>query len=130
LILNGVFERKKVLTGESRVRKYGILDDLIKKEFKTIGVFSRESAIPKTTLSMLINGKYGWDESKTIKRVNEQLLKLRPDLDLSHIWDPSFAWYQKYIQEKAVVKSGFRITVDVKLNEKGELTIAPYVEGY
>jgi hypothetical protein len=112
------------------MRKYGVLDDLIKKEFETFGKFSRESGIPKTTLSLLINGKYGSDEAKVIKRVHEKLKELRPDLDLSHVWDPTYAWYQKYIQEKAVVKNGFRITVDVKLNEKGELTIAPYVEGY
>lgn len=112
------------------MKKYGILDSVVKREFLTLGAFSRESTIPKTTLSMLINGKYGWDEAKVIRRVNEQLKKLRPDLDLSHLWDPTYAWYQKYIQEKAVVKNGFRITVDVKLNEKGELTIAPYVEGY
>ena len=112
------------------MRKYGILEGLLKKEFKTIGVFSRESAIPKTTLSMLINGKYGWDETKTIKRVNEKLKKLRPGLDLTHIWDPTYAWYQRHLLEKSVVKNGFRITVDVKLNEDGGLTVAPIVEGY
>jgi len=110
--------------------KYGFLGDVIGKEFKTLGKFSRESAIPKATLSMLINGKYGSDEAKVIKRVHEKLKELRPDLDLSHIWDPSYAWYQKYIQEKAIVKNGFRILVDVKLNEKGELIIGPSVEGY
>lgn len=112
------------------MKKYGILEELIKREFKTLGAFSRESAIPKTTLSMLINGRYGWNETKTMERVNDELKKLRPDLDLSHIWDPSYAWYQKYIQEKAVVKNGFRIVVDCKLNEDGGLTIAPIVEGY
>jgi len=112
------------------VRKYGILDNTLRKEFRTLGIFSRESGIPKATLSMLINGKYGNDESRVMKRVSDELKKLRPDLDLDHIWDPTYAWYQKYIQEKAVVKNGFRIMVDVKLNEKGELTIAPFVEGY
>ena len=112
------------------MKKYGILDSLIKREFKTLGTFGRESGIPKSTLSKLISGRYGCNEDKAIKRVGSQLKKLRPDLDLDHIWDPSYAWYQKYIQEKAVVKNGFRILVDVKLNEKGELTIAPYVEGY
>ena len=76
-----------------------------------------------------INGKYGWDETKAIRRVNEQLKKLRPDLDLNHIWDPTYTWYQKYLLEKSIVKNGFKITVDVRLNEKGELTIAPFVEG-
>lgn len=112
------------------MRKYGILDNTLRKEFRTLGIFSRESGIPKATLSMLINGKYGNDESRVMKRVSDELKKLRPDLDLDHIWDPTYAWYQKYIQEKAVVKNGFRIMVDVKLNEKGELTIAPFVEGY
>jgi hypothetical protein len=110
--------------------KYGILDDFIKKEFKTLGIFSRESEIPKSTLSMLINGKYGSDEFKIRKRVTEAIKKLRPDLDLSHIWDPTYAWYQKYLLEKSVVKNGFRIIVDVKLSENGELIIAPIVEGY
>ena len=110
--------------------KYGILDDLIKKEFKTLGIFSRESAIPKSTLSMLINGRYGSDEFKARKRVIEAIKNLRPDLDLTHIWDPTYAWYQKYLLEKSVVKNGFRVVIDVKLNEKGELAIAPFVEGY
>jgi hypothetical protein len=112
------------------VKKYSVLDDVIKKEFKTLGMFSRKSTIPKTTLSMLINGKYGWDEAKTIKRVNEQLKKLRPDLDLAHLWNPSYTWYQKFLLEKSVVKNGFRITVDVRMDEDGRLIIAPFVEGY
>ena len=112
------------------MKKYGILDDMIKREFGTLGSFSRESTIPKTTLSLLVNGKYGSDEAKAIKRVNEQIKKLRPDLDLSHIWDPTYAWYQRHLLEKSVVKDGFRIVVDVKLNEDGGLAIAPSVEGY
>jgi hypothetical protein len=112
------------------MKKYGFLDSMIKREFRTLGIFSKESTIPKTTLSMLINGKYGSDETKVIRRINEQIKKLRPDLDLAHIWDPTYAWYQKYVLEKSVVKNGFKIIVDVRLNEKGELTIAPFVEGY
>lgn len=112
------------------MRKYGVLNDMIIKEFKTLGAFSRGSGIPKATLSMLINGRYGWDEANVIKKVNDELKRLRPDLDLSHIWDPTYAWYQKYLSEKAVVKNGFRIVVDVKLNDEGQLTIAPFVEGY
>jgi hypothetical protein len=123
-------EGKGILKEEYRVKKYGILNELIKKEFKTLGIFSRESEIPKTTLSMLINGKYGSNETKIIKRVNEQIKKLRPDLDLSHVWDPTYAWYQKYLLEKSFVKNGFRITVDVRLDEDEKLTIAPIVEGY
>lgn len=110
--------------------KYGILNEMIKREFGTLRGFSRDAAIPKTTLCALINGKYGANEAKIIKRINEQLKKLRPDLDLKHIWDPEYAWYQKYLSEKGIVKKGFRITVDVKLNEKGELEIEPYCEGY
>jgi hypothetical protein len=112
------------------VKKYGLLDSMIKKEFKTLGIFSKESTIPKTTLSMLINGKYGSDETKVIRRINQQIKKIRPDLDLSHIWDPTYTWYQRHLLEKSVVKDGFRITVDCKLNEDGGLTIAPFVEGY
>jgi len=112
------------------MKKYGVLDSVIIKEFVTFGIFSRESGIPKSTLSMLISGKYGSNETKVIKKVNSELKKLRPDLDLTHIWDPSYAWYQKYLLEKSVVKNGFRIIVDVKLDESGKLTIAPIVEGY
>lgn len=110
--------------------KYGILNEVIKGEFRTLRTFSRESGIPKTTLCALISGKYGSNEAKIIERVNGQIKKLRPDLDLSHIWDPTYAWYQKYLSEKGIVRNGFRIIVDVKLNEKGELTIAPLMEGY
>lgn len=112
------------------MRKYGILDNTLRKEFRTLGIFSRESGIPKATLSMLINGKYGNDESRVMKRVSDELKKLRPDLDLDHIWDPTYAWYQKYLLEKSVVKAGFRIVVDVKLDKDGGLIIAPIVEGY
>lgn len=112
------------------MRKYGVLSEMIIKEFETLGAFSRKSGIPKATLSMLINGRYGWDEAKVIKRVHRGLKKLRPDLDLKHIWDPEYDWYQKYLSEKGIVKKGFRITVDVKLNDKGELEIAPFCEGY
>jgi hypothetical protein len=110
--------------------KYGILDEVLRREFGTLRGFGREAAIPKTTLCALINGKYGSNEAKVIKRVNEEIKKLRPGLDLSHIWDPTYAWYQKYLSEKSVVKRGFRIVIDVKLNDEGQLTIAPFVEGY
>lgn len=112
------------------MKKYGVLNDLIKKEFETLGAFSRTAGIPKATLSLLIRGRYGSDEARVIKRVDEKLKELRPDLDLSHIWDPSFAWYQKFLLEKSVVKNGFRITVDVRMAEDGKLTIAPGIEGY
>lgn len=112
------------------MRKYGFLNDTIIKEFKTLGIFSRTSGIPKATLSMLINGRYGWDETNVIKRVNNELKRLRPDLDLSHILDTSYAWHQKFLLEKSVVKNGFRITVDVRMDGDGKLTIAPGVEGY
>lgn len=110
--------------------KYGILNEVLKREFGTLRGFSREAGIPKTTLCVLINGKYGSNEAKVIKRVNEEIKKLRPGLDLNHIWDPTYAWYQKYVSEKSMVKNGFRIVVDVKLNDEGQLTIAPFVEGY
>lgn len=112
------------------MRKYGILEEILKKEFDTIGIFSKESGIPKSTLSMLINGKYGSDEKDVRKRIEEKLKKLRVGIDVSHIWDPTYAWYQKHIKEKSIVKNGFKIIVDVKLNDEGQLTIAPSVEGY
>jgi len=112
------------------MRKYGFLNDMIMREFKTLGIFSRASGIPKATLSMLINGRYGWDEANVIKRVNDELKRLRPDLDLSRIWDPSYTWYQKFLLEKSEVRKGFRITVDVKMDDDGKLTIAPFVEGF
>jgi len=112
------------------MKKYGILDSTIKGEFETLGTFSRESGIPKTTLSMLINGKYGSDETKVMKKVSDELKRLRPDLDLDHIWDPTYAWYQKYLLEKSVVKNGFRIVVEVRSDKDGGLIIAPIVEGY
>ncbi|MBM4305713.1 MAG: hypothetical protein FJ115_02060 [Deltaproteobacteria bacterium] len=112
------------------MKRYGVIDDLIKKEFGSFGRFCRESGIPKTTLSLLIRGKYGSDEQKVIKRVSGVLKELRPELDLSHIWDVSYTWYQKYLSEKSVVKNGFRIIVDVRMEEDGKLIIAPGVEGY
>jgi hypothetical protein len=116
--------------GKDGMRKYGVLNSMVKREFKTLGIFSRKSTIPKATLSALINGTYGADESKVIKRVTEGIKNLRPDLDLSHIWDPTYAWYQTYLLEKSVVRKGFRIIVDVRLGRDDELIIAPIVEGY
>jgi len=113
-----------------RMKKYGALEDILKKEFGSVRKFGRQAKIPHSTLFRLINGAYGSEESKVMGRINEKLKTLMPGLDISHIWDPSYAWYQKHIQDKAVVKNGFRIVVDVKLNEKDELTIAPTVEGY
>jgi hypothetical protein len=79
---------------------------------------------------MLINGKYIHDERAMQKRIAEKIRELRPGIDIAHLWDPTYAWYQKYIQEKGIVKNGFKIIVDVKLNNEGQLTIAPTVEGY
>ncbi|MBM4277273.1 MAG: hypothetical protein FJ130_05225 [Deltaproteobacteria bacterium] len=112
------------------MKKYSLLNDIVKREFETLGVFSREIKIPKQTLSALINGKYGADEARVMERVVAGLKKLRPDLDLSHIWDPSYGWYQKFLLEKSTVRNGFRIMVDVWADDEGRLTIAPRVEGY
>jgi hypothetical protein len=132
--LNALYERTGCKFGYiwdgCRVKKYGILEEILRKEFGTVWIFSKESGIPRSTLSMLINGKYGSDEKDTQKRIEEKLKNLRIGIDLSHIWDPTYAWYQKYVEDKAIVKNGFRITVDVKLNDEGQLTIAPFVEGY
>ena len=76
--------------------KYGILNEMIRKEFRTLRAFSREAVIPKTTLCALINGKYGANESKIIERVNESIRRLRPNLDLKHIWDPGYDWLPAY----------------------------------
>jgi hypothetical protein len=117
------------------MRKYGVLREIIKKEFgegmsEGISVFSKESGIPKSTLSMLINGKYGSDEKDVRKRIEEELKRLRIGIDVSHLWDVTYSWYQKYISEKGIVKKGFKIVVDVRLNDDGQLIIAPSVEGY
>lgn len=112
------------------MKKYGFLEDVLREEFGSIWIFSKESGIPRSTLSMVINGKYGSDEREIQKRIIEKLKKLRPGIDISHIWDPTYAWYQKYLSEKSQVRSGFRVIIDVKLSEDGGLTIAPYVEGY
>ena len=112
------------------MKKYGILEEILRKEFGTMGVFSRESGIPRSTLSMLISGKYGSDERGIQKRLEEKLRYLRPEIDVSHIWDPAHAWHERYIQSRDIVKNGFRIIVDVKLDDEGRLTIAPFVEGY
>ncbi len=112
------------------MEKYWVLKEILKKEFGSAWVFSKESGIPRSTLSMLINGKYGSDEANIQRRLEEKLKKLRPGIDISHIWEPTYAWHQKDIQNKDIVRNGFRIIVDVKFNDEGQLTIAPSVEGY
>lgn len=112
------------------MRKYGVLEGVLRREFGTVGRFSRESGIPRATLSLLLRGRYGSDEARVIERVEVRLRELRPDLDLSHIWDVSYAWYQKFLLERSVVKNGFRIVVNCRLEEDGRLIIAPSLEGY
>jgi hypothetical protein len=124
----GAFPRG--IRGRGVMKKYGILEKIIREEFGTVWVFSKKSGVPRSTLSKLIAGKYGSDEKHMQRRIVAELKKLRPEIDFSHIWDPTYNWYQKYIEDKAVVRSGFKIVVDVKLNDEGELTIAPSVEGY
>jgi hypothetical protein len=118
------------MSSEDRMKKYGILEEVLRGEFGSIWIFSKESDIPRSSLSKLIGGKYGSDERRLQKRIEEKLKRLRPGINVSHIWDPTYAWYQEYIQGKDVVKNGFRVIVDVKLNDEGQLTIAPFVEGY
>jgi hypothetical protein len=112
------------------MKKYGVLEDILKREFKSVGIFSRESSIPKSTLSMLIHGRYGSSEVRVRERIAAAIKKLRPNLDLKHIWDPSFIWHEEYLSERSAVKNGFKIIIDVKLNDEGQLTVAPFVEGY
>ncbi len=112
------------------MKKYAALETILVKEFKSIRKFGRQASIPHSTLFRLINGVYGSEESKVRARINDALEALRPDLETSRIWDPSYEWYEKYVQEKSIVRNGFRITVDVKLNDSGDLVIAPHVEGY
>ncbi len=112
------------------MRKFANLEQVLRKDFKSVWNFAKESKIPISTLSMLINGKYGSDEVRVKARVRDEIRKLRPKLDLSRIWDVTEDFHQKHVTDVSTVKNGFRITVDVKLNEKGELTIAPFVEGY
>ena len=112
------------------MRKYSFLNEVIKKEFKTVGIFSRESGIPKSSLSMLISGRYQWNEASVIKRVNIAINKLRPGLDLSRIWDVTAEYYQKHLPDAGTFKKGFKIIIDVKLDEAGDKTITSYVEGY
>lgn len=106
------------------------MNDLIRKEFGSLGKFCRESGFSKATLSLLVRGRYGGIEAKMLRRVNEKLKELRPELDLSNIWSVNYEWYQKWVVEKSFVKNGFRITVDCRMGEDGQLTIAPFVEGY
>jgi hypothetical protein len=54
------------------MKKYGILEKILREEFGTIWVFSKESWIPRSTLSMLINGKYIHDERAMQKRIAEK----------------------------------------------------------
>jgi predicted transcriptional regulator len=112
------------------MKKYDFLGEIIKKEFGSIWLFSKKSGIPRSTLSKLIGGKYGSDETHVRKRIEEKLIELSPEIDTSHIWDVTYTWHQKCLEEKNIIKTGFKITVDCKLNEKGELIVAPSFEGY
>ena len=103
---------------------------MIEREFNKVGIFSKESGIPKSSLSMLITGRYQWNEAKLIKRVNMALSRLKPGLDLSRIWDVTAEYHQKHLPDVGTFKNGFKIIIDVRLDEAGEKTITSYVEGY
>jgi len=112
------------------MRKYNFLNEVIEREFKKVGIFSKESGIPRSSLSMLISGRYQWNEAKLIKRVNIAINKLRPGLDLSRIWDVTAEYHQKHLPDVGTFKHGFKIIIDVKLDEAGGKNISSFVEGY
>jgi hypothetical protein len=79
---------------------------------------------------MLISGRYEWDERRIRDKVSTALKKLRPDLDISRIWDVTSEYHQKHISESGTFRKGFKIIVDVYIGDDGEKTLTSYVEGY
>jgi predicted transcriptional regulator len=112
------------------MKKFSVLERVISKEFGSVWIFSKESGIPRSSLSKLINGKYGSDEKHIRKRIEEKLRELRPEIDISNVWDLCYTWYEKHIQDKSIIKTGFKITVYCKLNDEGELKVSPSFQGF
>ena len=112
------------------MKKYAFLEKLLKDEFKTVGSFGRKSGIPKSSLSMLMSGKYGSNEIEIRRRVTGEIKKLRPDLNLDRLWDVTNEYHLKHIADIGIIKKGFKIVVDVQIAEDGEKTMTSYVEGY
>jgi hypothetical protein len=112
------------------MRKFANLERVLQEEFKSVWNFAKQSKIPISTLSMLIHGKYGSDEGKVKKRVSAEIKKLRPDLDLARVWDVTNEYHLKHLADVGVIKKGFKIVIDVQIEENGEKTMTSYVEGY
>ena len=112
------------------MKKYGAFEDLIKEHWGSVRKFTKETGIPNTTVSMVISGKYAADDVQVKKRIEEAFRKCRPDADLCRIWDVTEEYHQKYLLTLKEAKKGFRITIDVSMNDGGEMLISPRVEGY
>ncbi len=112
------------------MKKYGAFEEILKKEFGSAKKFSKESGIPRSTLSMIISGKYSWSEEQLKKRIEGEIKRLKPEADLCRIWDVSSDYLRGYFLTLKEAKKGFRITIDVSTNDGGELVVSPMVEGF
>jgi hypothetical protein len=111
------------------MKKYGSLEEYLKKEFGSVRKFSKESTIPNSTISMMISGKYG-NEEQAKKRIEAAIRQYKPGADLCRIWDVTEEYHQKYLLTLKEAKKGFRITIDVSTSDGGEMLISPRVEGF
>lgn len=112
------------------MKKYANLEEILRKEFRSIGNFARVAEIPMSTLSMLINGRYGSDEVKVKKKISGAIRHLRPEVNQGRLWDVTNEYHLKHLDDIATIKNGFKIVVDVRIGEDGEKTMTSYVEGY
>ncbi|MFB3886040.1 MAG: hypothetical protein ACE144_12490 [Thermodesulfobacteriota bacterium] len=112
------------------MKKYAALEAILREEFESIGNFVRQTNIPKSTLSMLINGKYGSDETEVKKKISEEIKRLRPNVNLARLWDVTNEYHLKHLDDIGTIKKGFKLVVDVQIGETGEKTMTSYVEGY
>lgn len=112
------------------MKKYANLEEILRREFKSTGNFVKEARIPKSTLSMLINGKYGSDETEIKKKISGAIKRLRPEVSMPRLWDVTHEYHLKHLEDIGTIKNGFKIVVDVRIGEDGEKTMTSYVEGY
>jgi hypothetical protein len=102
--------------------RYPHLRFLIEREFGSVSKFCRETAVPKSTITMLIQGKYPGRESSAIERINRVLVKSRPGSDLARIWDIGREHYEIERSQIIQIKGNkFRVLTTVELIEEEKI---------
>lgn len=66
--------------------RYPRLREFLTKDFGSLRKFAKESGLPATLLTQVLKGKPNYDRAKNRARIADAIRRLRPDADLTGIW--------------------------------------------